>query len=170
MHLSTPPPHIIPKDEETLIWWVIFEDFDYITFKSESGHCAAFFKIFYFYLLLEKGEGREKEREPLMCERNINLLPLTHPQPVTWSATQACALTRNQTTDLLIHCPVLNALSHTSHGGSLLHTLLGPPPHFFIPCGGRGELSQGSHGKKLNHLPSDVAGSFRCCCIVLPSH
>ena len=29
----------------------------------------------------ERGEGREKERERHMCERNIAWLPLTHPQP-----------------------------------------------------------------------------------------
>ena len=45
----------------------------------------------FIYLLLERGEGREKERE-----RNINVwLPLVH--PLTWSTTQACAQTGNQT-------------------------------------------------------------------------
>ena len=44
---------------------------------------------------------RERERETLMCERNIDLLLLTCPQPGTWTATQACALTRNRTGDLL---------------------------------------------------------------------
>ena len=31
-----------------------------------------------------------------MCERNIDQLLLTGPQPGTWPETQACALTRNQ--------------------------------------------------------------------------
>ena len=49
-------------------------------------------------LFLERGEVREKERE-----RNITVwLPLAYPQPGTWSATQACALTGNQTGDLLV--------------------------------------------------------------------
>ena len=51
------------------------------------------FKRFYLfiYLFLERGEGREKERE-----RNISVwLPLTHPILGTWPATQACAPTEN---------------------------------------------------------------------------
>ena len=32
-----------------------------------------------------------------MCERNISPLPLARPQQGTGQATQACALTRNQT-------------------------------------------------------------------------
>ena len=45
--------------------------------------------------------GREKERE-----RNINVwLPLLHPQPGTWPATQACALTGNWTSDPLVRRP-----------------------------------------------------------------
>ena len=64
-----------------------------------------FFKV---YLFLEKGEGKEKERE-----RNINeWLPLRHPELGTRPATQACALTGNRTDDdLLIRRPVLNALA-----------------------------------------------------------
>ena len=42
-----------------------------------------------------------KEREVLMCERNINLLPLTAPQVGTGPPAQACALTRSQTGNLL---------------------------------------------------------------------
>ena len=34
----------------------------------------------------------------------------------TWPATQACALTGNQTGDPLLHSPALNPLSHTSQG------------------------------------------------------
>ena len=59
-----------------------------------------FFKGF-IYLFLERGEGREKERE-----RNINVwLPLTWPPLGTWPTTQACALTGNQTSDPLVHSP-----------------------------------------------------------------
>ena len=58
------------------------------------------------------GEGREEERE-----RNINMwLPLAYPQLGTWPATQACALTGNQTSDALVHRLELNPLSHTSQG------------------------------------------------------
>ena len=54
----------------------------------------------------------QKERE-----RNISVwLPLTWPPLGTWPTTQACALTRNRTGDLLLHSPEFNPLSHTSHG------------------------------------------------------
>ena len=71
----------------------------------------SFFKDF-IYLFLERGEGREKDRE-----RNINVwLPLAHPLPGTWPPTQACALTGNQTSNPLVCRPVLNPLNHTSQG------------------------------------------------------
>ena len=60
----------------------------------KSCSVFTFFKDF-VYLFLERGEGREKERE-----KNINVwLPLTHPLLGTWPATQACALTVNRTGD-----------------------------------------------------------------------
>ena len=63
------------------------------------------------YLFLERGEGREKERE-----RNFSVwLPLTHPQLGTWPTTQVCALTGNRTSDPLVQ-PGLSPLSHTSQG------------------------------------------------------
>ena len=49
----------------------------------------------FIYLFLERGNGREKERE-----RNIDRLPLARPQLDTCPTTQACALTGNQTGDL----------------------------------------------------------------------
>ena len=48
-----------------------------------------------FYLVSERGKGRDKERE-----RNISWLPLACPQLQTWPPTQACALTGNRTSDL----------------------------------------------------------------------
>ena len=70
-----------------------------------------FFKDF-IYLFLERGEGREKERE-----KNINVwLPLGCPLLGTWPATQACALTGNQTGNCLVCWLVLNLLSHTNQG------------------------------------------------------
>ena len=48
----------------------------------------SFFLSLTFYLFTFRAEGREKERE-----RNISVwLPLAHPIPATWPATQACAL------------------------------------------------------------------------------
>ena len=75
-------------------------------------HFLSFFLKDFIYLFLERREGREKKRE-----RNINVwLPLKCPQVGTWPATQACALTGNQTGNPLVHSPVLNPLSHTSQG------------------------------------------------------
>ena len=73
-----------------------------------------FFKgfIYLFIYLLERGEGKEKEREG-----NISVwLPVTCPLPGTWPATQACALTGNRTSNPLVHRLALSPLSHTSQG------------------------------------------------------
>ena len=72
---------------------------------------STFFKFLKkFYLFLERGEGREKERE-----RNINVwLPFTLPRLGTWLAIQTCDLTGNRTSDLSIHRPALNPLNHSS--------------------------------------------------------
>ena len=67
---------------------------------------------YFIYLFLERGEGREKEREI-----NINLwLPLMCPQLGTWPITQACALIGNRTGDTLVHRSALNPLRHTIQG------------------------------------------------------
>ena len=79
-------------------------------------HTACFFFFLSFfsdfiYLFLERGEGREKERE-----RNINQLPPTHPPLGTWPATQARALTGNGTSDLPVCGTMLHPLGHTGQG------------------------------------------------------
>ena len=54
-------------------------------------------------------------------EKNINVwLPLAHSLLGTWPATQACALTGNQTGDPFVHRPALNPLSHTNQGLTLI--------------------------------------------------
>ena len=64
----------------------------------------------FIYLFLERGEGKEKERE-----RNISVwLPLAHPVLGTWPTPQACALTGNQISDPLVCRLLLKALCHTS--------------------------------------------------------
>ena len=60
--------------------------------------------------------GRNRGRETSMCERNIDWLPFPCPHQGTWPATQACALTGNQTSGFLVRRPVLNLLSHTHQG------------------------------------------------------
>ena len=62
--------------------------------------------------ILERGEGKEKERE-----RNISVwLPLTCPLLRAWPATQASALIGNWTRDPLFHRPALNPLNYTTQG------------------------------------------------------
>ena len=65
-------------------------------------------------MILERGEGREKGRVTLMWERNIHRLFPAHTQLGTEPATQACALTRNQTSDLSVWRMTRNQLSHAS--------------------------------------------------------
>ena len=72
----------------------------------------SFFKIDFIYLFLDGGRGRETST----CERNIYRSPLVRLLPGTWPTTQACALTGNRTSDLLVFRPALNPLSHTSQG------------------------------------------------------
>ena len=68
--------------------------------------------MIYLCLFLERGEGREKEGE-----RNISVwLPLACPELSTQPTTQACALTRNRTHDLLVRRLALKPLSYTRKG------------------------------------------------------
>ena len=85
---------------------------------------STFFKFLKkFYLFLERGEGREKERE-----RNINVwLPFTLPRLGTWLAIQTCDLTGNRTSDLSIHRPALNPLNHSSQRTTLYFLFLQVP-------------------------------------------
>ena len=67
--------------------------------KKLFWFCFLFFGkiLIYFY---REGKGRRKR------ERNINVwLPLTRPPPGTQPKPQACALTRNRTSDPLVHRP-----------------------------------------------------------------
>ena len=58
-------------------------------------------------------------------ERNINMwLLLACPQMEDLACNQACALTRNQISDLLVHRLALNPLSHTSQGSIWFYILI----------------------------------------------
>ena len=71
-----------------------------------------FFKVLFVYFKTEGKGGKERDR-------NISVwLPVSCSLLGTWSATQACALTGNQTSDLLIHRPALSPLSHTGQGST----------------------------------------------------
>ena len=84
-----------------------------------------FFKNF-IYVFLDRGEGREKEGE-----RHINVwFPLT--PPPHWTATQACALTRNQTGNPLVCRPKLNPLNHTSLGSCSIFFICFKSFYFFM--------------------------------------
>ena len=64
-----------------------------------------FFKLYLFIF-------GERDRQG-----NINVwLPLTRPLLETWPIPQACALTGNRTSDLLVHRLALSPLSCTSQG------------------------------------------------------
>ena len=91
-------------------------------FYPTQGHF--FLKDFIFKERGREGE-RQGEKHQCICERNIDPIScLSHasstlpacPQPETWPANQACALTGNWTGDLFVDRPMLNMLSHTSQG------------------------------------------------------
>ena len=66
-----------------------------------QSFCIYFWR---FYLFIFRGERREKHRE-----RNFNeWLSLALPLLGTWPATEACALSRNQNSEPLLHRPELN--------------------------------------------------------------
>ena len=64
------------------------------------------FKLGLFFLRFGKREGEKHQRVV------ASLAPLLG----TWPATQARALTENQTSDPLVHRPALNPPSHTNQG------------------------------------------------------
>ena len=77
------------------------------------------------YLVLQREEGRKKERE-----RNINVWLLLTCFPLgTLPSTQACALTGNRTSDPLVHRLPFSPLSHTSQGFSVSFI-----SHHSFPC------------------------------------
>ena len=76
-----------------------------------------FFLRFYLFNVREKGREGEREGEKHQC-------PLACPQLGTWSATQACVLTGNRTSEPLVHRPALNPLSHTSQQQPIMFQIL----------------------------------------------
>ena len=71
----------------------------------------SFKKRFYLFIFTQKGRVGEREGEKHQCVVASHVAPLG-----TWPATQACALSRNQSRNPLVHRPVLNQLSCTSQG------------------------------------------------------
>ena len=95
-------------------------------------------------------------------------LLLTRPLLGSWFATQACALTGNQTGDPLVHSPALNPLGHTSQGLSSLLCHLSPcwARHSFSPS-----LSQhGVTGQRSHHTSQARAGAEHLPAPHIPTH
>ena len=88
--------------------------------KSHTKLINDFLNI-YFILFLEREGGREKAGEKHPCEREISIdcLPSV-PWPGTEPATQAHALTGNQTGELSLCGTMPNQLSHTSQSNKWL--------------------------------------------------
>ena len=77
------------------------------------------FSLGFIYLFLERGREEERERNMVVRETTIGCL-LSVPLLGTEPATQACALTGNQTSDPSLGRTTLNRLSHAGQG--VLHT------------------------------------------------
>ena len=71
-------------------------------------------KTFYLFIFREIGMEGKREGEKHQCVF-ASYAPST-PQLGTWSASQTFALTGNQTSNLLVHRPPFNPLSHISLG------------------------------------------------------
>ena len=87
------------------LWNITKVRAEYYGGKTQKIH---FLKDF-IYLFLERGCGREKEGEKHWIDCLLQM-----PQPGIRPATQACALTRNRTGDLLF--AGRRQLSHTGQG------------------------------------------------------
>ena len=118
--LSSRNQNPVPWAASFCLKWTLYSGGPSLPFLANAlggpGSLSQSFAVFFFKIFicsfLERGEGREKEREI-----NINVwLPLVRPQPRTWPATQACALTGNRTSNLVVCKPALNPLSHTNQG------------------------------------------------------
>ena len=84
------------------------------TYFWNDLHWVYFFilkAILFIYLFLERGEGREGERE-----RNNSRLLLTCPQPGTWGTIEARALARNWTGNISVYGMMPIPLSHNRQG------------------------------------------------------
>ena len=96
-----------------------------------------YFFLFRFYLFIFREGKRGRERE-----RNIDQLHLSRPHLGAWPPAQACALTGNHTSDLLVHRMTLNPEPHQ-------------PGSFIIS---RKVKTQ------LKHMKKDLCCMWRRCC------
>ena len=69
------------------------------------------------FIFRERGRDEEREGQKHQCARETLISCLSHTRwQGTWPATQACALTGNQTGDLSVYRLAFNPLSHNSQG------------------------------------------------------
>ena len=76
------------------------------------------FSFLFFFVFLQKRKGR-REGEKHWCERKTSiscLLSLVPTLTGTKATSEACALTRNQTHNILVYRVMLYQLSHTGEG------------------------------------------------------
>ena len=80
-------------------------------FFKDSIYLSIYLPIYLsIYHQRKENGGKKSGRETSVWESNIDWLPLVNPQPM------ACALTGNQTNDLLLWEMTPNHLSHTDQG------------------------------------------------------
>ena len=92
----------------------------YIMYKIPTYFWSFLLKKYFIYLFLEKGMGgRKRRRETSMCERSIDWLLLSCAPNGDWLSIQACALTRNWTSDLLFCRTIPDQLSCAGQGLSV---------------------------------------------------
>ena len=91
-----------------------FEKQQYSTSPNMAPMTFIFFLRFYLFIFRERAREREREGDKHRCVRDQLLLACV--QLGTWTTTQACALTGNQTSHPLVLRPVLSLPNHTSQG------------------------------------------------------
>ena len=113
-----------------------------------SFFVVLFLNILFIYFFRQRGRKGEREGDKHQYARETLISRLLHapPQPGTWPATQACALTENLTSDQPSPCGrTPNTLSHTSQGSfSFLNNCVGEEQTFLYP--------QGSFGWSSNQI------------------
>ena len=107
------------------------------------------FKRYYLFIFRQGKEGEG--------ERNISVwLPLAGPLLGTWPTTQTCALTRNQTSDPLVHRLALNPLCNTSQSHISFLTLRHQSVHRYetLNKGEKQTLGTNEKGLLIHKHPS----------------
>ena len=137
--------------------------------KSQTSDICVFLN---YLLFLERGQGREKDRERNIevREKHQSVCHSHAPPTRDLVATQACALTENWTGDLLLCRMTPNLLSHTGQDRCIVLAVISSCPEVFAvllclaPCitrrrGPRCCLS-GHHGEQTERQHEDECNSL----------